>query len=85
VKHPSTICFNKKTTSIDVMLSPPSSGRCCDAGHASGVTMLTFVLAKIEGDYFILKLFQTSSILPLQAAKASQHRPDEGGLSITLR
>jgi hypothetical protein len=45
--------------------------------------MLTFVLEKIQSDYFVLKLFQTSSILPLQAAKASQHQPDGGGLSIT--
>jgi cytosine/adenosine deaminase-related metal-dependent hydrolase len=54
----------------DVMLGPPSSGRCCDAFHACGVRMLTF-FCSMNSKLLLFKRF------------SRQHHAAAGRISIT--
>jgi hypothetical protein len=67
-----------------MMLGPPSSGRCCDAlarlqRHDANAVFCS------NKEQLAIHFEETGvSIIRCRRAKASQHRPDEGGPSITM-
>jgi hypothetical protein len=67
-----------------MMLGPPSSGRCWDALAACSGRVLDVRIFSNKEQVAIHFARKGVSIITLQAARASQHRPDEGGPSITM-